>query len=159
MRACLAVGDSTKDEEVSRRHIFVHGYCWTIASLLNFQSPSTIPILHHAKDEATSDIAAPIHGSGIQQINIVRGNSPCMVQTSPCQRRSRNHVAAHHPCQCCAHTRRTAYPLLYAEYHPSSEDDVFSQPAGTMTPSTVAAPAPSSVRGTDQLRSLEPSRC
>ena len=36
--------------------------------------------------------------------------------------------------------------LLYAEHHIISEDDVSSQPAGTMTPSTVAAPAPSSGR-------------
>ena len=74
---------SSKEEEETRRHIFVHGFCWTIASVLNFQSPSTIPILHHAKDEATPDIAAPIHGSGIRQINIVRGNSPCMIQSPP----------------------------------------------------------------------------
>ena len=58
MRACLAVDDSNKDEEVTRSHIFVHGFCWTIATNLNFQSPSTIPILHHTKDEPTSDIAA-----------------------------------------------------------------------------------------------------
>ena len=83
MRARLAVGDSSKDEEVTQRHIFVHGFCWTIASVLNFQSSSTIPIMRHAKDEATSDIAAPIHGSGIRHINIERGNSPCMIQTPP----------------------------------------------------------------------------
>ena len=83
MRACLAVDGSSKDEEVTRRHILVHGFCGTTAAILNFQSPSTMPILHHAKDEATSDIAAPIHGSGIRQINIVRGHFPCMIQTPP----------------------------------------------------------------------------
>ena len=48
-------------------HHSVHGCCWTIASILNLISPSTIQILHHAKDEATSDIAAPIHGPNIRQ--------------------------------------------------------------------------------------------
>ena len=33
--------------------------------------------------------------------NIRRRNSPCMVQTSPCLRRSKNHIATLHPCQCC----------------------------------------------------------
>ena len=49
--------------------------------LLDHSLPSQFPISIHntdtapCQDEATSDTAAPIHGSGIRQINIVRGKS------------------------------------------------------------------------------------
>ena len=127
----------TKQERNTTSHLSVHGFCILDHSLLQSlhccrrhisktkQNPTAhLPCMDHVKLDLSISINAhivvnaPEPATTLQHLNNLDACSP--YQTPDVTRCVQVHFDA--------------------EFHPSSEDDVSSQPAKSLTPSSVAAP-------------------